>query len=241
MFAKNVMPDQITEIDVSADNIITLPNMEADLSVLQTLSNLAPSITYAQEQRKMLLEMIQVPPIALGEFESASTAISGVTLSILYAPLLQKTDLKRISYGDLIERLNSKILILMGYEPKDFEDLILVWPEAMPGSAYLERQTLIEDQEMGVSQHTLMARLGYDPLQERKHKMSEAEELMELQKKYAPEPAFGAGPSGGKPGAGKPGAENRGGNNNPSGHGNKSGSMGGTKAAGTPKRPSGEK
>lgn len=232
MFAKNVMPDQIDEIDVSADNIITLPNIDAELSVLQTLSNMAPAIDYADKQREMLLEMVQVPPIALGQFETASTAISGVTLSILYAPLLQKTDLKRISYGDMIERLNFKLLTLMGVDPSDFESMILVWPEAMPGSSYLERQTLEQDQMMGVSEYTLHSRLGYDPVEERKRKMEEQEELLAMQKKYAPEPAFGSG--------GKPGGGGAGGNNNPAGKGNKSGSMGGTKAAGTPKSPSGQ-
>ena len=230
MFAKNVMPDQIDEIDVSADNIITLPNMEADLAVLQTLSNLSPSIQYAEKQREMLLEQVQVPAIALGQFETASTSISGVSLSILYAPLLQKTELKRISYGDMIERLNLKLLELMGYEDHEkHESLILVWPEAMPGSAYLERQTLQQDQMMGASKHTIMGRLGYDPVEEQKRTLEEMEETLKLQEKYAPPTgAFGkpATPSGG---------ETRGGNNNPNGVGNKSGSLGGTKAAGTPK------
>lgn len=223
MFAKNVMPDQIDEIDVSADNIITLPNMEAELAVLDTLGNLSPSIEYAKTQRAMLLEMIQTPPIALGEFESASTAISGVTLSILYAPILQKTELKRISYGDMLERLNHKILELMGHDEEETESLVLVWPEAMPGSAYLERQTLEQDQMMGASKHTVLSRLGYDPEEEYANSMREQEELMQMQQKYAPEPSFGGGSPGG--------------NNNPAGKGNKSGSMGGTKAAGTPKSP----
>jgi len=226
MFAKNVMPDQITDIDVSADNIITLPNMEADLNVLQTLGNLSPSIQYTDKMMADLMKMMQVPPIALGDFESASTAISGVTLSILYAPLLQKTELKRISYGDMIERINQKMLTLMGFVEDDWENLLLVWPEAMPGSAYLERQTLQQDQQMGASRYTIMSRLGYDPVEEQGHAMKEQEQLLELQKKYAPEPAFGSG---------KP----PGGNNNPAGNGNKNGSMGGTKAAGTPKSPSG--
>lgn len=226
MFAKNVMPDQIDEIDVSADNIITLPNMEAELDVLQTLGNLSPSIEYAREQRKMMLEMVQCPPIALGEFESASTAISGVTLSILYAPILQKTELKRISYGDMIERLNQKILVLMGHDEEETEAMVLVWPESMPGSAYLERQTLQQDQQMGASSYTILSRLGYDPKEERANFMREQEEVAALNAKYMPEPQFGGGGFGNK---------GPGGNNNPAGNGNKNGSMGGTKAAGTPK------
>lgn len=173
MYAKNVMPDQMDEIDVSADNIITLPNMDADLSVLQTLSNLSPSIDFTDKMLADLLRMVQVPAIALGDFSSASTSISGVTLSILYAPLLQKTELKRISYGDMIERLNAKMLILMGYSPDEFESLVLVWPESMPGSSYLERQTLQQDQLMGASQYTIMSRLGYDPVEEETRRIEE--------------------------------------------------------------------
>ena len=226
MYAKNVLPDQLSEINVSADNIITLPNMDADLAVLQTLQNIGPSIEFTDKLREDLYEMIQVPPIALGKFQSASTAISGVTLSILYAPVLQKTELKRISYGDMLERLNHKMLILMGHtDPDIFDGLVLVWPESMPGSAYLERQTLQQDQQMGVSQRTVLSRMGYDPDEEEKNRLEELRSVKELEQEFTPQPT-GPGDE-----------ETRGGNNNPSGYGNQNGSMGGTQAAGTPKTP----
>lgn len=229
MYAKNVLPDQVSEINVSADNMITLPNMDADLSVLQTLQNISPSIEFTDKLREDLYEMLQVPPIALGKFQSASTAISGVTLSILYAPILQKTELKRISYGDMLERLNQKLLVLMGYEDPDiFDGLVLVWPEAMPGSAYLERQTLQQDQQMGVSQRTTLSRMGYDPDEEERNRLAELRKLKELEQEFTPQ-TFGP-----------EGEETRGGNNNPAGMGNQNGSMGGVNAAGTPKTPSSE-
>lgn len=228
MYAQNVMPDQIDEIDVSADNIITLPNMDANLSVLQTLSNLSPSIDYANKMMDDLLRMVQVPAIALGEFDRATGAASGISLSILFAPLIQKTGLKRISYGDMLERLNHKILTLMGYSPDEFESLIMVWPEMMPGSAYLERQTYTQDQTLGASSYTILSRLGYDPMEEQTRKSDEAERQLELQAKYAPKPEPGQGVGGG-------------GNNNPAGTGNKNGSLGGVKAAGTPKTSSEDK
>lgn len=250
MFAKNVMPDQIDDIDVSADNIITLPNMEASLEVLNSLTNLSPSIQYAEKQRELLLEMVQVPAIALGEFNTASTSISGVTLSILYAPLLQKTELKRISYGDMVERLNSKILTLLGYSADEYESLIIVWPEAMPGSSYLERQTFQQDHQMGASKYTVMARLGYDPKEEEDRRIAEQQRelaaVMDIEQQYNLQAQSrldvgGAPQAGGTQVSLAPAPpqqqETRGGNNNPSGFGNKNGSLGGTKAAGTPKNP----
>lgn len=225
MFAKNVMPDQVAEIDVSADNIITLPNMEADMSVLQTLQNLSPSIQFTDKLREDLYEMLQIPPIALGRFESASTSISGVTLSILYAPIIQKTDLKQISYGDMLLRLNHKMLELMGYpNHEDHEGMVVVWPENMPGSAYLTRQTLMTDSQLGASTYTVMEKLGYDPVEEEARRNTELEHQLRLQAEY--------GVSQNSPVNSN--EETRGGNNNPAG-GNKNGSMGGTNSAGTPK------
>lgn len=257
LFAKNVMPDQLGDIDVSADNIIALPNMDADLEVLQTLQNLGPGIQFVDKLKADWLEMIQVPPIALGKFEGTVGSSSGVQMSIEYAPILQKNDMKRISYGGMLERINAKMLMLMGYaDPEEYEGLVIVWPEAMPGAEYLERQTVQQDQQMGLSRYTTMQRLGYDPVEEEKRRNDEAvaelkatgEAKLELQKQaqeQMPAPAPGQPQPGGQAAAGKPapkpGQPKPGGNNNPSGYGNQNGSLGGTKAAGTPKTPQDKK
>lgn len=229
MYAKNVMPDQVADIDVSADNIITLPNMDADLDVLQTLSNLSPSIQFTDKLREDLYEMLQVPPIALGKFETASTTISGVSISILYAPILQKTELKQVSYGDMLDRLNHKMLELMGYtDHENHMGLTVVWPENMPGSAYLKRQTLETDKLLGLSTYTVMDELGYDPVEEASRRMEEEKAVLDLQAKYD-----------NKVDASNPnGEETRGGNNNPTGYGHRMGSVkGGTNSVGVPKAP----
>lgn len=227
MYAKNVMPDQVADIDVSADNIITLPNMDAEMSVLQTLQNLSPSIQFTDKLREDLYEMLQVPPIALGKFETASTTISGVSISILYAPILQKTELKQLSYGDMLDRLNHKLLELMGYDDhENHMGLTVVWPENMPGSAYLKRQTLETDKQLGVSTYTTVEELGYDPVEEEIRTYREMEARLKLEAKYS------------NMGALTEGEETRGGNNNPSGFGHRMGSVkGGVESAGTPKAP----
>lgn len=181
LFAKNVLPEQVNEIDVSPDNIITLPSSEADLKVLEMLSNLNSSIDFTDKIREDLYEMLQVPPIALGKASTSSMSMSGASLSILYAPILQKTDLKRISYGDMIDRVNHKLLVLMGYtDEEEYEGLVTVWPESMPGSKYLERQTLQQDRQMGLSAYTTLQRLGYDPKLEEDRRETEREAEREV-------------------------------------------------------------
>jgi hypothetical protein len=229
MWAKNVMPDQVDDIDVSADNIITLPNMESELHVLTMIQNISPSVDHAKGLKEDLYEMVQVPPIALGQLDTTASSMSGIQQSILYSPIVQKTALKRISYGDMLKRLNRKLLILMGHEnTKEYRGLTVVWPESMPGSAYLERQTIETDHQLGVSKYTTLTKLGYDGKEEEVRRLDEMEAELKLQEKYTAKPEV--------PGQSGPGAP-KGNQNNSSGYGNKNGSMGGTKGAGKPKTP----
>lgn len=241
MYAKGVMPEMAGEIDVSADNIITLPGgggVDPDLKVLEMLNNVQSFVEYVKEVRAQLFEMMSCPPIALGQIDTMSMSMSGINLSILYAPILQRTELKRISYGYMIDRINTKLLILMGFEDADdYEDLSIVWPEAMPGSAYLERQTLMEDVKLGLSNFTALARLGYDPEAEVEKMMKEKREMLEMESEFLSlQPGAQTVSKNGTQdpnvtdtkirGKFQDGEDPRGGNNNPSGFGNRSGSMG---------------
>lgn len=242
LFAKGVMPELAGEIDVSPENIVTLPagaGLESDLKVLENLNNVQSFVEYIKELRHQLFEMMGCPLIALGQVDTMSMSMSGINLSILYAPILQKTEMKRISYGAMLERINQKLLILMGHEDtEEYDSLTVVWPEAMPGSAYLERQTLMEDVKLGLSQWTALTRLGYDPQLENQKMVDEKRQILEMESEFAmlqPSPLNPIPrnplPQGGAPGGdaagGKPGGQDpRGGNNNPSGFGNRNGSMG---------------
>lgn len=229
LFAKGVMPELAGQIDASPDGVITLPagaGVDSDLRILEGLSNMDSQIAFVESMRKQLLEALRIPPIALGDINTMSTSMSGITMAVLYAPIIQKTDLKRIEYGDMLDRINKKLLILHGYDDAmEYDDLVVVWPEAMPGSSYVERQTLLEDQTLGVSSYTSMKRLGYDPDREAARKMTEMRAEQELKSEFQmrqmekqaelmppPPPGMGGDP--------------RGGNNNPAGVGNRGGSLG---------------
>lgn len=256
MYAKGVMPELAAEIDMSPDNIITMPSApgaESDLRVLQIVADISSFIDHIREMRGQLFEQIQTPSIALGQIDpNVASSLSGINLSIMFAPLVQKTDLKRVSYGDMLDRINYKLLMLMGYdqESEEYDDLTVTWPEAMPGSAYLERQTLIEDQKLGLSQYTAMERLGYDPDKERSQNLDEKRGLLELDSEFlaiqpgnvgvsgpdgSPQQATPAAKLGGKPKPANAPDETRGGNNNPTGKGAQYGGKMGATGNNTPK------
>jgi hypothetical protein len=227
LFAKGVMPELAGQIDASPDGVITLPagaGVDSDLRILEGLTNMDSQIAFVEEMRKQLLEALRIPPIALGDINTMSTSMSGITMAVLYAPIIQKTDLKRIEYGDMLDRINKKLLILHGYEDAlDYDDLVVVWPEAMPGSNYVERQTLLEDQSLGVSKHTSMLRLGYDPEREAARALAEQRADMELKNEFQIQQMEKQAELMPKP---APGQDPRGGNNNPAGVGNRGGSLG---------------
>jgi len=212
-WAKGLSPDLASEVSISPDELIALPDPEAELRNLEMSSDLGSSINFMRELRQSLGEMTQTPKIATGETDSASSQLSGINLSILFAPLIQKTTMKRNLYGELILDLCHRVLELGGYaDAKGIDSLRIVWPEAVPGSKYLERQTLTLDKELGVSVDTILTKLGYDVDTERTNRKLDSADS-----------ALGAGPMG---------ANNLGGgNNNPVGTGNRIGSLG---AAQTP-------
>jgi hypothetical protein len=230
LFAKGVMPELVGQIDASPDGVITLPagaGVDSDLRILEGLNNMASQIQFVESMRTQLLEALRIPPIALGDIDTMSTSMSGITMAVLYAPIIQKTELKRIEYGDMLDRINKKLLVLMGYDDAlEYDDLIVVWPEAMPGSNYVERQTLLEDQALGVSSYTSMQRLGYDPEREAARKAQEKQSEMAMQHTFQMEQLKAQAELMPKPMPGE--GDPRGGNNNPAGVGNRGGSMGAT-------------
>jgi hypothetical protein len=101
----------------------------------------------------------QIPEIATGKQESIG-ALSGLALQILYGPLVEKTESKRRTYGDMLKEINRRLLDLGGYGP-DWR-VENDWAEMLPRSEVELRNTLILDGQMGASKKTRLKKLGYN-------------------------------------------------------------------------------
>lgn len=161
------------KLTVGIDGVIILNAPDAELHNLEMESDLASSITLYDRLREALHEVSQVPEVATGKLDNVGQ-LSGLALQILYQPLIEKTEVKRRSYGALLVELNRRLLEMGGFGPDN--RTVLHWPEMLPTDAMAERQTALLDEQLGVSRDTLLQQLGYDAdLEREKRRTNEAQ------------------------------------------------------------------
>lgn len=147
-------------IDANPGSVLRLEHPNAELHNLEMQSDLASSIDLYGRLVSALHETTRVPEIATGKLDNTGS-LSGLALKILYAPLIQKTESKRRTYGHGIQEMMRRALYLSG-----FSDEIIVeihWCELVPTDPEAERRTAIIDSQLGVSKATILRQLGYDP------------------------------------------------------------------------------
>lgn len=161
------------DLRIGVDETIILPGENAELRNLEMQSDLASSLRYLEMLRQALHEISRVPEVATGNLERAGS-LSGVALQILYQPLLEKINTKRLLYGNMLVELNRRLLAIGGYG--DDLNTTLHWQEILPQDPMQERRAALIDMQLGVSQDTLLQRLGYDPdLERQKREVAGAE------------------------------------------------------------------
>jgi len=149
-----------TDIDRTVNRLLKLPT-GAEIGNLEMTSDLASSITQYRTLKEALHEITRVPEIATGRTENVGQ-LSGLALSILYGPLIDKTETKQSTYGPMLDDLNARMLELLGYDDAGLT-AATVWPELLPSDPKAESETLTLHKELGiVSEQTIAEKLGYD-------------------------------------------------------------------------------
>jgi hypothetical protein len=151
------------QLDMAVDGTILIP-AAADLYTLEMQGDLSSSLDLYHKVKEALHQVAQLPEIASGKVEDIGQ-LSGLALKILYGPLLQRTGVKRILYGDLLTDLN-RGLLLLGNKSAE-RPITNVWQDALPSDPKTDAETAILDKQIGVSEDTLMQKRGYDPDVER--------------------------------------------------------------------------
>lgn len=103
--------------------------------------------------------MSRIPEVSTGKLDSIGN-ISGIALQILYQPLIEKTQTKRLLYGDLLQTLNSHMLELM-QEEADIENEVK-WQSLLPSDPKQEAEVAQIYDALGVSKHTIYTGIGID-------------------------------------------------------------------------------
>jgi hypothetical protein len=166
------------QIKLDTDELLILPNSEARLFNLEMAGNLESSLEFFRTLKEALFTESRMPEIALGSMQGVG-ALSGVALEILYQPLLDKTETKRLLYGELLQEICARMLVIGGFRQSvDDVEVRVTWPEILPRDMVQERQMLQIDRELGiVSKDTAATKLGYSyEIEQEKRKKEQAEE-----------------------------------------------------------------
>jgi hypothetical protein len=166
------------QIKIDTDELLILPNPDARIFNLEMTGNLQSSLDFFRTLKEALFTESRMPEIALGSMQGVG-ALSGVALEILYQPLLDKTETKRLLYGEMLRDLCARMLVIGGFRPSvDDVEVRVTWPEILPRDMVQERQMLQIDRELGiVSKDTAATKLGYSyEIEQEKRKKEQAEE-----------------------------------------------------------------
>jgi hypothetical protein len=115
-------------LEKGANKVWGIPNKDAKVYNLEGGgTGLAGAMTYIEGIKRSMHEMVGVPESALGQMQPISNT-SGVALSIMYQPLMNKWRQKTALYAKGLERVNELIILLIAIK----EPEMLVWQETDP-------------------------------------------------------------------------------------------------------------
>jgi hypothetical protein len=160
------------QIKVNPDNMIVLPGETATIQNLEMQSDLASSIAMHRELVQFIHGLSRIPEVSTGKLDNVG-ALSGVAFEILYQPLLEKTQAKRLTYGDMLVELNRRLLAIGGFGDENYTELR--WQDLLPKDKVAETNAALVLKQLGVSSDTLVQQFGYDPDLEREKRAKESD------------------------------------------------------------------
>ena len=98
---------------------------EANVFNLGLDVDLSATVNYAKDLKTAMHELSDVPENALGKIQAISNT-SAAALQITYHPLMQQANLKAVTYGEAIAKLNNMMLRILQVENPEDERLVKI-------------------------------------------------------------------------------------------------------------------
>ncbi|MFN7948369.1 MAG: phage portal protein [Blastocatellia bacterium] len=160
---------RVQDLQIGVDGTLFLPSLDAQIANLEMQSDLAASMNFRKQLREALAELSQVPEVATSKMEHVGQ-LSGRALQILYGPLIERTQTRRRLYGRLLKDLIQALLVV-GRQTE--QPVTLHWPDLIPGDEKETAETLLLLKQLGVSEDSILRKLGYDPEAEKLKRQAE--------------------------------------------------------------------
>ena len=168
---------QAAQLAVGIGDILCLPSPDSKFGKLDAMTDFNGLLSFIEDLRSSMDEQSRIPAVALGRLKDiVKGTVSGITMKLMFQPLVEKTTLKRRSYGKLVRQTTIAALIVAGILPIEaYEDyqVTLRWNGLLPIDDLNAAQTAVLLQQLGISSHTLISDLGFNPEAEAKKNAEE--------------------------------------------------------------------
>lgn len=148
--------ERIESLNVALGRLLVIPDPNANVGQLDAMT-LDAVLDLYRELKIALFEVSRTPATAFG---SSMSNIAEETVELSFAPAVEKTWDKRLTYGPMLTSLTSHVLELGGITERRPQPQ---WTEIVPRSSKSEAEALQRDLDMGiVSKATVAQKRGYD-------------------------------------------------------------------------------
>lgn len=142
----------------SVDQFWTIPAADAKVQNLEMQSDLASAYSFWSGLREAFAKITGVPDLDPEKVNVG--ALSGFALRILYGDLIELTNVKRNTYGEMLAGINAALLELAGMGQG--VDVRIKWEDTLPVDDAAQVQLLALDRAQGLSLETYLEQRGYD-------------------------------------------------------------------------------
>lgn len=148
--------------NTAVDQFWSIPKSEAKVFNLEMQSDLVSAYQFWSGLREAYSKITGVPDLDPDRVNVGQ--LSGFALRILYGDLLELTNVKRNTYGEMLSAVNGAIAEMGG-----FGEGVMVrnrWGDPLPVDEAARVQGLSLDRQQGLSLETYLEQRGYDPQRE---------------------------------------------------------------------------
>ena len=136
------------KLDVGPDTLIQLQSEAAELGILDFQTDIAGSLAFSKDLRQSIFDIAR--EVDITSITDKIGALTNFGLRVLYTDALGKCDTKRLLFGEALQELNRRLLVLNGMEGELSRPGEVQWQDPLPVNVIEKFQAQAEELAMGV-------------------------------------------------------------------------------------------
>ncbi len=144
-----------SEIPADPEDMLILPSKESQLDLLESKVDFAGGLQLADRLEAALHKLLSVNGMSLGDLADVPKGqIAALAIQLLFQVLIDLTNERRLTYGQMISNICSAVLQIAGYGVK--RRVKINWPQMLPIDYASAAQAAIAAEQAGMSKKTAL-------------------------------------------------------------------------------------